>query len=138
MHGMAQAVGELTEQGSPAFEAAVPILSQLLKAETGRQRGQIDGLSAQGRPLPELSRSRRLRLSPAARSTRRSHVNSIAASSWKTPTMSSWSARPIPRHDAHLAMLLKRQAPVDLAQLISGVAWTLRSAERPAAPDRTA
>ena len=34
MHGMAQAVGELTEQGSPAFEAALPILSQLLKAET--------------------------------------------------------------------------------------------------------
>src|SRR6478609_874506 len=34
MHGMAQAVGELGEQGSPAFEAAVPILSQLLKAET--------------------------------------------------------------------------------------------------------
>jgi DNA replication protein DnaC len=34
MHGMAQAVGELTEQGSPAFEAAMPILSQLLKAET--------------------------------------------------------------------------------------------------------
>ena len=34
MLGMAQAVGELTEQGSPAFEAALPILSQLLKAET--------------------------------------------------------------------------------------------------------
>ena len=34
MHGMAQAVGELTEQGSPAFEAALPVLSQLLKAET--------------------------------------------------------------------------------------------------------
>ena len=33
MHGMAQAVGELTGQGSPAFEAAVPIRSQLLKAE---------------------------------------------------------------------------------------------------------
>src|SRR5208283_3340076 len=33
MHGMAQAVSELTEQGSPAFEAALPILSQLLKAE---------------------------------------------------------------------------------------------------------
>ena len=31
--GMAQAVGELAEQGAPAFEAAVPILSQLLKAE---------------------------------------------------------------------------------------------------------
>ena len=33
MFGMAQAVVELMEQGSPAFEAAVPILSQLLKAE---------------------------------------------------------------------------------------------------------
>jgi hypothetical protein len=34
MHGMALPVGELTEQGSPAFKAALPILSQLLKAET--------------------------------------------------------------------------------------------------------
>ena len=34
MHGMAQAVSELAEQGAPAFEAAQPILSQLLKAET--------------------------------------------------------------------------------------------------------
>ena len=33
MFGMAQAVGELAEQGAPAFEAAVPILAQLLKAE---------------------------------------------------------------------------------------------------------
>ena len=33
MFGMAQAIGDLTEQGSPAFEAAMPILSQLLKAE---------------------------------------------------------------------------------------------------------
>ena len=33
MHGMAQAVTDLIEQGAPTFEAAVPILSQLLKAE---------------------------------------------------------------------------------------------------------
>ncbi len=33
MYGLAQAVGDLMEQGAPAFEAAVPILSQLLKAE---------------------------------------------------------------------------------------------------------
>jgi DNA replication protein DnaC len=33
MHGMAQAAGELAEQGSPAFQAAMPVLSQLLKAE---------------------------------------------------------------------------------------------------------
>jgi DNA replication protein DnaC len=33
MPGMAQAVGDLIEQGAPAFDAAIPILSQLLKAE---------------------------------------------------------------------------------------------------------
>src|SRR3984957_1959902 len=33
MFGMAKAVGDLIEQGAPAFTAAVPILSQLLKAE---------------------------------------------------------------------------------------------------------
>ena len=33
MHGMAQAVTDLIDQGAPAFDAAVPILSQLLKAE---------------------------------------------------------------------------------------------------------
>ena len=37
MHGMAQAVTDLTEQGAPAFDAAVPILSQLLKAETAER-----------------------------------------------------------------------------------------------------
>lgn len=37
MHGMAQAVGELTEQGAPAFEAAIPVLLQLLKAETAER-----------------------------------------------------------------------------------------------------
>ena len=33
MYGMAGAVSDLIEQGAPAFEASVPILSQLLKAE---------------------------------------------------------------------------------------------------------
>lgn len=37
MPGMAQAVTDLMQQGSPAFEAAVPILSQLLKAETAER-----------------------------------------------------------------------------------------------------
>lgn len=37
LHGVAQAVGELTDQGSPAFETAIPTLSQLLKAETAEQ-----------------------------------------------------------------------------------------------------
>ena len=33
MYGMSQAVTDLIEQGAPAFDTAVPILSQLLKAE---------------------------------------------------------------------------------------------------------
>jgi DNA replication protein DnaC len=33
MYGIAQSVTDLFEQGAPAFDAAVPILSQLLKAE---------------------------------------------------------------------------------------------------------
>jgi hypothetical protein len=33
MYGMAQAVSDLIEQGAPAFETAVPMLAQLLKAE---------------------------------------------------------------------------------------------------------
>ena len=33
LYGMAQAVEDLVAQGAPAFEAAIPILSQLLKAE---------------------------------------------------------------------------------------------------------
>jgi DNA replication protein DnaC len=33
MYGMAQAVTDLAEQGAPAFDSAVPMLSQLLKAE---------------------------------------------------------------------------------------------------------
>ena len=37
MYGMAQAVNDLMEQGAPAFDAAVPILSQLLKAETAER-----------------------------------------------------------------------------------------------------
>src|ERR1700744_880142 len=37
MRGMAQAVDELAQQGAPAFQAAVPMLSQLLKAETAER-----------------------------------------------------------------------------------------------------
>ena len=37
MHGMAHAVSELAEQGAPAFEAAQPVLAQLLKAETAER-----------------------------------------------------------------------------------------------------
>lgn len=37
MYGMAQAVTDLTEQGAPAFEATIPMLLQLLKAELAKR-----------------------------------------------------------------------------------------------------
>lgn len=38
MHGMAQAVSDLIEQGAPAFDTAIPLLSQLLKAEMAERQ----------------------------------------------------------------------------------------------------
>ena len=66
MHGMAQAVTDLMEQGAPAFDAAVPMLAQLLKAEVAEREVRSihcpaahvymheRGLSHEGRSLPGL------------------------------------------------------------------------------------
>src|ERR1700683_4439843 len=71
MHGMAQAVGELTEQGSPAFEAALPILSQLLKRRpTGRSDRRP---TSSRRPVSQTIATLPASTSPVAKSTRRSH-----------------------------------------------------------------
>jgi DNA replication protein DnaC len=40
MYGMPQAVADLIEQGAPAFENAVPILAQLLKAELAEREAR--------------------------------------------------------------------------------------------------
>ena len=45
MYGMAQAVTDLIEQGAPAFEAAIPFLSQLLKAELAEREVRYKDLS---------------------------------------------------------------------------------------------
>ena len=42
MHGMAKAINDLMEQGAPAFDAAVPMLAQLLKAEVAEREGRVD------------------------------------------------------------------------------------------------
>ena len=55
MHGMAQAVGELTEQGSPAFEAPVPALSQLLKAETADREVRSTAYQLKAARFPDFS-----------------------------------------------------------------------------------
>ena len=52
MYGMAQAVDELIEQGAPAFDAAVPILSQLLKAELAEREVRSIAYHLKGARFP--------------------------------------------------------------------------------------
>ena len=69
LHGMAQAVSDLVEQGAPAFDAATPMLSQLLKAEMAEREVRSihcpagdcvanaeRGLSHEGRAVPRIQR----------------------------------------------------------------------------------
>jgi hypothetical protein len=67
MHGMAQAVTYLIEQGAPAFEAAIPILAQLLKAELAeREVGSIAyHMKAARFPLREGETARLTEKAPA-------------------------------------------------------------------------
>jgi hypothetical protein len=55
MYGMAHAAGELTEQGSPAVEAAVPILSQLLKAENAEREVRSIAYQIKSARFPGIS-----------------------------------------------------------------------------------
>ena len=52
MHGMAQAVDELIDQGAPAFDTAVPILSQLLKAELAEREVRSIAYHLKGARFP--------------------------------------------------------------------------------------
>ncbi|GBQ19595.1 transposase [Gluconacetobacter sacchari DSM 12717] len=47
MYGMAQATADLTEQGAPAFEAAIPVIAQILKAELAER--EVRSISYQTR-----------------------------------------------------------------------------------------
>ena len=94
MHGMAQAVGELTEQGSPAFEAAVPILSQLLKAETADREVRSTAYQLKAARFPNYR-------DLAGFDFASSEVNEALARQLHrcefledAPTTSSWSAAP--------------------------------------------
>lgn len=93
MHGMAQAVGELTEQGSPAFEAAVPILSQLLKAETAEREVRSTAYQLKTARFPAYRDLNGVDFA-SSEITRRSCANFTSASSLMTPTTSFWSAVP--------------------------------------------
>ncbi len=87
MHGMAQAATDLVEQGAPAFEAAVPILSQLLKAELAEREVRSIAYHMKAARFPaykDLSAS----TSHPARSTRPRCGNCIAETSWMAPRTS--------------------------------------------------
>ena len=62
MYGMAQAVGDLIEQGAPAFDAAVPILSQLLKAEIAEREVRSIAYQIKAARFPAYKDHGRVRL----------------------------------------------------------------------------
>ena len=68
--GWLQAVGELTKQGASAFEAALPILSQLLKAETADREVRSTAYQLKAARFPTIAISP-ASTSPAARSQQR-------------------------------------------------------------------
>ena len=57
MFGMAQAVEELVEQGAPAFEADVPILSQLLRPRFAERGVRSIAYHMKAARLPSLQGS---------------------------------------------------------------------------------
>ena len=52
MYGMAQAVGDLMEQGSPAFEAAVPISPNCSKPKPPNERSDRSPTRSRRRASP--------------------------------------------------------------------------------------
>ena len=75
MPGMAQAVQDLHEQGSPAFDAAIPMLSQLLKAEMAEREVRSVAYHMKAARFPAST------LLPA-KSVKPWSANFIDASSW--------------------------------------------------------
>jgi len=58
LYGMANAVEDLVAQAAPVFEAATPMLSQLLKTQIAER----EVLPHEGRPLPRIQGPDGLRL----------------------------------------------------------------------------
>ena len=80
LHGMAHAVDDLVTQGVPAFEAATPMLSQLLKAEMAEREVRSIAYHTKVARLTDVRTSRVL-TSRRATSMRPRSGNSIAVSS---------------------------------------------------------
>lgn len=94
MYGMAQAVTGLIEQGAPAFDAGVPILSQLLKAEMAERevRSIAYHMKAARFPAYKDISGYDFAASEINRSTKQPCANCTDASSWTERRISCSSA----------------------------------------------
>ena len=109
MYGMAQAVDELAQQGAPAFEAAIPILSQLLKAETAEREVRSMAYQLKAGRFPAYRDLAGFDFASSEVNealVRRLHRCDFIAS---PSTTSCWSVGPIQLHNTHLAIMLKSQ-----------------------------
>jgi hypothetical protein len=101
MYGLAQAVEELAQQGVPAFEAAIPVLSQLLKVETAEREVRSMAYQIKAGRFPTYCDLAGV-TSPAARSMSLWRSNFIAASASRPLTISFWSAASRSPHHGQL------------------------------------
>ena len=91
MYGMAQAVTDLIEQGAAAFDTAVPILSQLLKAELAER--EVRSIAYHMRlPVSRLTKTSPALTSLQARSMKRRCVSGIDVNLWMGRRMLCLSA----------------------------------------------
>ena len=88
MPGMAHAVQDLLDQGAPAFEAATPILSQLLKAEMAEREVRSIAYHMKAARFPAYKDLSAFDFGASERGKLWS-ANSIDVSSWMRPRM--WS-----------------------------------------------
>jgi len=93
MHGLAQAVTDLIEQGAPAFEVAIPILSQLLKAELAEREVRSIAYHMKAARFPAYTVKRHLPLRAKATPSL-TRCRATAAAPGRALTVKSQSARP--------------------------------------------
>ena len=116
MPGMAQAVQDLHEQGSPAFDAAIPILSQLLKAEMAEREVRSVAYHMKAARFPAYKDLSSIRLDQAVFFTQsRSALTSafaVSISFLMTATIATFAGFPAARSAEYFALRsgLKRMA----------------------------
>jgi hypothetical protein len=131
MYGMAQAVSDLTEQGAPAFDAAVPILSQLLKAELAEREVRSIAYQIKAARFPaykDLTGFDFASSEVAEALVRQLH----AASSWRAPTTSCSSAGRAPARPTSPPRSASRPSSITARRSGSSPPsiWSMRSSRK--------